>query len=280
MTKILVLGATGKTGRRVVDRLSAKGVVPRRGSRSGSPRFDWDARETWDAAVEGIERVYLSYYPDVAAPAASGAIGAFVECAVSAGVQRLVMLSGRGEPQAAAIEQLVRGAGVEWTIVRSSFFAQNFSEGFFLGSLLDGELALPVGGVGEPFVDADDIADVATAALLDNRHSGELYEVTGPRLLTFEEAVAEIARAANRPIRFTHLSPADYAAALVANHVPQEYVSLVTYLLTEVCDGRNAWVGGGVQRALGREPRDFRDYVRAAAATWQTDGAPTLAHSL
>jgi uncharacterized protein YbjT (DUF2867 family) len=210
MNKILVLGATGKTGRRVVERLSANGSIPRRGSRSGNPRFDWEARDTWAPALEGIERVYLSYYPDVAVPGAADTIGAFVQCAVSAGVQRLVMISGRGEPQAAAGEQLVRDSGAEWTIIRSSFFSQNFSEGFFLGPLLEGELALPVGHVGEPFVDVDDIADVATAALLDDRHAGQLYEVSGPRLLTFEEAIAEISRAADRPIRYEQVSPSDY----------------------------------------------------------------------
>lgn len=273
MNKILVLGATGKTGRRVVERLSARGLVPRHGSRSGSPRFDWEDRETWAAALDGIERVYVSYYPDVAAPGATDVIGAFARCAVSAGVQRLVLLSGRGEPQAAAGEQLVRESGAEWTIVRGSFFAQNFSEGFFLGSLLDGEFALPVSGVGEPFVDAGDIADVAVAALLDDRHVGKLYEVTGPRLLTFAEATAEISRAAHRRIRYVQVSPSDYSDTLAANHVPQEYVSLLNYLFTEVLDGRNAWVADGVQRALGREPRDFRDYVTATATAWQTGGA-------
>jgi uncharacterized protein YbjT (DUF2867 family) len=268
MNKILVLGATGKTGRRVVERLSAIGSVPRRGSRSGNPRFDWDARDTWAAALEGIERVYLSYYPDVAAPGSIDAIAAFVECAVSAGVRRVVMLSGRGEPQAAMAEQRVRESGAEWTIIRSSFFSQNFSEGFFLEPLLDGELALPVGGVGEPFVDVDDIAEVATAALLDDRHAGELYEVSGPRLLTFEEAIAEISRAAGRHIRYVQVSPSDYSAALVASHVPLEYVSLLNYLFTEVLDGRNAWLADGVQRALGREPRDFYDFVTTASATW------------
>jgi uncharacterized protein YbjT (DUF2867 family) len=271
MKKILVLGATGKTGRRVVERLSANGVVPRRGSRSGTPRFDWEARDTWAAALEGIERVYLSYYPDVAAPGATDAIGAFVHCAVSAGVKRLVMVSGRGEPQAAAAEQLVRDSGAEWTIIRCSFFSQNFSEGFFLGPLLDGEFALPVGSVNEPFVDADDIADVAAAALLDDRHAGQLYELTGPRLLTFEEATADISRAAKRHIRYLQVSPDDYSAALAANHVPQKYVSLLNYLFTEVLDGRNAWLADGVQRALGREPRDFRDYVTANASAWRTN---------
>jgi uncharacterized protein YbjT (DUF2867 family) len=268
MDKILVLGATGKTGRRVVERLTANGVVPRRGSRSENPRFDWDERDTWAAALDGIERVYLSYYPDLSVPGATDSIGAFVDCAISAGVQRLVMLSGRGEPQSANCEQLVRESGAEYTIVRSSFFSQNFSESFFLGAVLAGELALPVGSVPEPFVDADDVADVAASALLEDRHVNQLYEVTGPRLWTFEEAIAEISRAAVRRIRYVQVSPDDYTAALVADGVPPDYVSLLSYLFTEVCDGRNASLGDGVQRALGRQPREFGDYVAATATTW------------
>jgi uncharacterized protein YbjT (DUF2867 family) len=268
---ILVLGTTGKTGRRVMERLIAKGHRPRPGSRSGEPPFDWDRRDTWRAALEDIERVYLSYYPDLTVPGATDAIAAFVECAIAAGVRRLVLLSGRGEPQAMASEQLVRDSGAEWTIVRCSWFAQNFSESFFLEPLLAGEVALPVGNVGEPFVDADDIADVAAAALLDEAHGGQLYEVTGPRLLTFAEAIDEISRAANREIRYLEVSPAEYSAALRANGVPPEYVGLLNHLFTEVLDGRNASLGDGVQRALGREPRDFRDYAKAAAAAWVRD---------
>ena len=234
---------------------------------SGTPPFDWEVPDTWAGALEGIDARVSFVYPDVAAPGATDVIGAFVGCAVSAGVQRLVMLSGRGEPQAAAGEQLVRESGAEWTIIRSSFFSQNFSEGAFLGPLLDGEFALPVGSVNEPFVDADDIADVAAAALLEDQHVGQLYEVTGSRLLSFEEATAEIARAANRHIRYVQVSPDDYSAALVANRVPQEYVSLLNYLFTEVLDGRNAWLADGIQRALGRAPRDF-------ATTWRRPPPP------
>jgi uncharacterized protein YbjT (DUF2867 family) len=120
--------------------------------------------------------------------------------------------------------------------------------------------------VPEPFVDADDIADVAVAALTDDRHIGEVYELTGPRLLTFAEAVAEIARATGREIRYVPVS-VDHFAAAAYQDLPGELIELLTYLFTEVLDGRNAHLADGVQRALGREPRDFRDYARDAAAT-------------
>ena len=214
-----------------------------------------------------MHAAYVSYYPDVAVPGTAELIQAFAGTAVSAGVRRLVFLSGRGEPEAQRCEEAIRYSDARWTIVRASWFCQNFSEGFLLEPILDGELALPAGDVGEPFVDADDIADVAVAALTDDRHDGEIYEVTGPRLLTFAEAVAAIAAAAGRDIRYVPVSVDDYAAALVAANVPGDVVALTRYLFTEVLDGRNASVQDGVRRALNRPPRDFGDFARDAAAT-------------
>jgi uncharacterized protein YbjT (DUF2867 family) len=263
----LVLGGTGKTGRRVAERLRARNLPVRVGSRSGGPPFDWENPATWPGALRDVGAVYVSYYPDIAAPGATDAIRSFTELAASVGVPRLVLISGRGEPEAQRCEQLVREAGPDWTVVRASWFAQNFSENFFLDAVLAGTVALPAGDVGEPFVDADDIADVAVLALTEDGHSGQIYEVTGPRLWTFSEAVAEIARETRRDIRYTQISIEEYASVLESAEVPPALVTLITYLFTEVLDGRNAWVADGIPRALGRPPRDFSDYVRDTAAT-------------
>jgi uncharacterized protein YbjT (DUF2867 family) len=263
----LVLGANGKTGRRVAQRLRALGQPLRLGSRSGAPPFEWNEPATWPDALRGVSAVYVSYQPDLAAPGASLAIGALTAQAVKAGVRRIVLLSGRGEPEAQACEQIVRESGLEFTLLRASWFAQNFSEGHFVDAILGGEVALPVADVGEPFVDADDIADAAVAALTDGRHVGQLYELTGPRLLTFSQAVDEIARASQRRLRFTRIPADAYRALLVQHGVPAPYVELIDYLFTEVLDGRNASVADGVSRALGRPARDFSAYARDAAAS-------------
>jgi len=263
----LVLGGTGKTGRRVVERLTARGLRTLVGSRSGEPPFDWEDRSTWRRVLADVDRVYVSYYPDLAAPGAVETVGSFAELAVSSGVPRLVLLAGRGEAEAEFAEQAVRDSGADLTIVRSTWFAQNFSEDYLLEHLLSGAVAVPAGDTPEPFVDADDIADIAVAALTDDRHIGELYELTGPRLLTFAEAVEEISAAAGREISYVPVSIEDHAAAATEQGVPGEVVDFLTYLFSEVLDGRNAHVTDGVQRALGREPRDFADYAREAAAT-------------
>lgn len=260
----LVVGATGKTGRRVAERLAVRGLPVRPGSRSAEPRFDWEDRTTWAPVLRDIGSVYLTYYPDLAVPGAVDAVHTFVEVARASGVERMVLLSGRGEEEAQRAEQVVRDSGMAWTIVRSSWFSQNFSENYFRDLVVSGDVVLPAGAVGEPFVDADDIADVAVAALTEPGHAGQLYEVSGPRLLTFEDAVGEIAEAAGRPIRYTQVTPEAYASALVAEGVPADFVWLVNYLFTTVLDGRNAHLTDGVQRALGREPRDFREYARDA----------------
>ena len=273
----LVLGGTGKTGRRVVERLAARDLPTRVGSRSGEPPFDWEEEATWAPALQNVGSVYVSYYPDIAVPGAVAAVRSFAELAVENGVRRLVLLSGRGEPEAERAELALREvvdakAGAEWTILRSTWFMQNFSEDYMLEHVLSGEIRLPAGDVPTPFLDADDIADVAVAALTEDRHAGQLYELTGPRSLTFAEAAAEIAEATGREIRYVPVSLEEHAAEAAEHGVPAEVVELLTYLFAEVVDGRNADTTDGVRRALGREPRDFRDYARETASTGVWDG--------
>jgi len=263
----LVLGGTGKTGRRVVERLTERGLPVRVGSRSGKPPFDWEDDSTWAPALEGVGAVYVSYYPDLAVPGAVEATRSFAELALSLGVRRLALLSGRGEPIAEQAEAAVRDTGADLTILRSTWFMQNFSEDYMLDHVLSGEIRLPAGEVPTPFLDIDDLADIAVEALTDDRHVGELYELTGPRSLTFAEAAAEIGGAAGREIRYTPVSLEQHAAELADHGAPSEFVDFLTYLFEEVVDGRNADTTDGVRRAFGREPRDFADYARETAAS-------------
>ena len=263
----LVIGGTGKTGRRVVERLQRLGLPNRIGSRSAQPAFDWEDRRTWSQALVGVERAYVTFYPDICMPGGLEKVESFFRLAVDAGVKKLVFLSGRGETEAEQAEQALKKSSADWTILRCSFFCQNFSESFFLEPILGGEVALPVPPVGEPFVDAEDIADVAVAALTQSGHSGKLYELTGPRALTFAEAIAEIAQATGRKIQFQAVTPEQYRSALTEAQVPAEVIDLILYLFGTVLDGRNTPVVEGVHQALGRPPHDFRDYAQRTAAT-------------
>jgi uncharacterized protein YbjT (DUF2867 family) len=267
---ILVLAGTGKTGRRVHARLSSRGVPVRAGSRSTAPPFDWEDRRTWRRALDGVHAVYVVYAPDLAFPGAAAAVSRFAE---ESGGRRLVFLSRRGEQGATEAEWALRASNADWTIVRASSLAQEFSEGFLRDLVAAGEVALPARPVGEPFVDADDVADVAVAALTEPGHAQQIYDVSGPRLLTFAEAVDEIGDALGRAIGYRRVSMQEYAAQLAERNTPIACISLLRYLFIEVLDGRNAHLSVGIQQALGREPRDFSDYARTAAATGVWEGA-------
>ncbi|WP_433513108.1 NAD(P)H-binding protein [Nonomuraea sp. CA-143628] len=264
----LVLGGTGKTGRRVANRLTVLDHPWRIGSRSARPSFDWTDRSTWAPALDGVDSVYVTYYPDLAFPGALEDIDAFTSLAVAGGVTRLVLLSGRGEPMAEAAERVVQSSGADWTIVRCSWFMQNFSEGYLLDPVLEGVIALPIADVPEPFVDVDDIADVVVAALTQKGHGGKLYELTGPRLLTFADVAAELSKATGRDIVYVPVTAEEFAAGAREQGVPENEIEGLNGLFAEVLDGRNAHLADGVHQALGRPARDFTDYATANKATW------------
>ena len=263
----LVLGGTGKTGRRITATLEAKGVPVRIGSRSASPPFNWNHAAGWDACLEGIEAAYINYAPDLAVPGATDAVQAFVDRAKHHGVKRLVLLSGRGEAEAQAAERVVQKSGLEWTIVRAAWFNQNFSEGAFIDMVLAGVITLPAGDTPEPFVDVDDIAEVVVVALTEPGHAGEIYEVTGPRLMTLEDVAYELTEAASRKITYLQIPHDAFVAGVRDSGAPDEVVWMMDYLFSTVLDGRNAHLSDGIQRALGRPPKDFADYAREIAAT-------------
>ncbi|WP_030545842.1 NAD(P)H-binding protein [Streptomyces albus] len=260
---VLIVGGTGKTGRRVAERLRGLGRPVRIGSRSAAIPFVWEDESTWEAALDGVSAAYVTYYPDLAFPGAREAVERFAAVAVARGVRRLVLLSGRGEEGAVASEDALKASGCDWTVVRASWFNQNFSESFFLGPVRTGELALPAGDAVEPFVDTDDIADVVVAALTDDRHIGRTYELSGPRLLSFHDVARELSAATGRTITYVPVGADDYRAALREAGEPEEIADLFTL----ITDGRNARLVHGVRDVLGREPRDFVTYAKEAAAT-------------
>lgn len=263
----LVLGGTGKTGRRVAERLKATGREVRVGSRSSVPSFDWDNEAGWDACLKGVTAVYITYAPDLAIPGATDAIQALVNRARQKGVKRLVLLSGRGEAEAQACERIVQEAGLEWTIVRASWFNQNFSEGAFVDMVINGAITLPAGNTPEPFVDVDDIAEVAAAALTQDVHNGQIYEVSGPRLLTMADVSAELSKATGREIAYIDIPHEAFMGEITKSGAPKDVAWMLDYLFSTVLDGRNAHLTDGVQRALGRPPKDFAVYAREVSAS-------------
>lgn len=274
-TGTLVLGATGKTGRRVAARLRLHGTPVRAASRSSKTPFDWSKPDAWDAALRGVAAVYL------VPPSVPGPVHEFVAHAEAAGVQRLVLLSGRGADSwgdstfgldMRSAEEAVRGSALDWTVLRPNNFDQNFSEELFHAPIVAGELALPAGDVPEPFIDVEDVADVAAKVLADpGRHAGQIYELTGPRPITFAEAVDLISRAAGHPVDYRQISPAAYSAALVADGLTEDDAHHLTDMYVLMDRGLIATPTDGVADVLGRQPRTFEDYVLRTAATGAWD---------
>ncbi|SDL46128.1 Uncharacterized conserved protein YbjT, contains NAD(P)-binding and DUF2867 domains [Glycomyces sambucus] len=275
--RYLVIGANGKTGRRVSARLTAAGHAVRAVSRSTAPAFDWYDAATWSAALAGMDRVYITFQPDIAVPAAAGIIEAFGRAAAAHGVERLVLLSGRGEPEAEACERVLFASGVDTAVVRCSFFAQNFSEDFLAGPVHDGVIALPAGDVREPVLDAEDIAEVAVKALTEDGRTGHVFELTGPRLMTFGDMAADLGAATGREIVYLQVTPEEYAAGAVEAGMSADDAEMLAGLFTNIFDGRNASLTDGVADVLGRPARDFADFAAAAAAAgaWPTASAET-----
>ena len=261
---ILVIGATGKTGRRVAAKLEAKGFPVRRGSRNSAIPFDWETPATWGPALSGVKSAYVTYFPDLAFPGAVEKLESLCETAKDCGVEHLVLLSGRGEHHARLGEEVVRNSGIDFTIVRAAWFAQNFSEGYLRDPILAGVLPMPGGGIAEPIIDIDDIADVAVAALTEVDHRGKLYEVTGPRLMTFAEMATALSQAIGHEIRHIPISFDEFHAN-VAQAGGDFVADVFTGIARETLDGRNAHTTDGVMRALGRPPRDFTEFAQNAA---------------
>ncbi|MBC9713000.1 NAD(P)H-binding protein [Streptomyces sp. TRM66268-LWL] len=269
---VFVTQATGKTGRIVAQAAEQAGLKVRRGSRSAPIPFDWTDRSTWDAALEGVDAVYLAHHVDIGAPGTAEDIAAITSKALEKGVRRIVMLSARGEPQAEPAERALRESGADWTLVQAAWFMQMFSEGDLHESVqATGELAFPAGETLEPFIDVRDIADVVVAALLDDAHIGKAYDVTGPRLLSFRTAVEEINAAASREIPYIPVPARAFGEILVEMGVPEPETAFLVELFETMLDGHNASTTDGIREVLGREPRTFEEFVRehAAAGTWK-----------
>ncbi|MER6912021.1 NAD(P)H-binding protein [Streptomyces sp. NPDC000594] len=271
---VLVTSATGKTGRRVAALLTERGVPVRAGSRT--PRstdgaegvaFDWASPATWPGALRGVRAAQLSYYPDLSVPVAAEALKLFGTTAADAGVERLVLLSGRGEPGAVAAEEALRSSGVDLTVVRGAFFAQNFSEGLLRDAVRYGGIAFPAGDTPEPFVDTDDLAEMMVVALTEEGHRGRIYEATGPRLLTFTQAAGELSLAAGHAVRYIPVSGEEFGRVLTGSGLPAEDVAWLTELCVGLMDGHNAATTEDVRAVLGRPPRDFAEFARRAAAS-------------
>ena len=264
---VVIVGGAGKTGQRVADRLATQGLAARFASRSTSPAFDWEDETTWRGALEGARAAYIAYQPDLAAPGAAQRIGALASLASTLGLERLVLLSGRGEEGALESERAAFAAHHAVTVCRVAWFDQNFTQGALAGAVPTGVFALPApADVPEPFVDLDDVADVAVLALTEDGHAGVVHELTGPEALTLDEIARQLSEATGGPVEYVAVTQSEFTHEAVEAGLDEPTAAFLAGLFTEIFDGRNVATTTGVRDALGREPRSFRDWAKDAAA--------------
>ncbi len=279
MATHLVLGGTGKTGRRLTRRLSGEGHVVRAGARtpgSAAPgvepvRFDWDDDTTWGPALTGTDGAYL--IPPALRTDHPPLLGRLAGQAADAGLQRLVLLSARGvdqgpsNPLLEAERAVTAAAGdrVAVTVVRPSWFAQNATESFLRPGIEQGTLVAPTGDGAVPWIDAEDIAAVAAAALTGEGHGGRVYELSGPRALTLAETAAVLTPYAGREVRHVDLPVEQWVAGAADGGLPRGYAQLLGGLFEVIRAGHEAALSDGVQQALGRAPTSYEDWAAREA---------------
>jgi uncharacterized protein YbjT (DUF2867 family) len=276
---ILVIGGNGKTGRRVAENLTQLGHNVRVVGRKTNPAFDWENTDTYDAALKDMDRAYIVYYPDLAVPGSRDAISTLTKKALEAGLEKVVLLSGKGETEAEACEEIVANSGLNYTLVRASWFNQNFSEGAFLEFILNGVVALPMPEARIPFVDVNDIADVVSKAILDDSYNGQTITVTGPQKRTFKEVVEIMAEAIDKHIQFVSISIDEFKEGMKQAGLPDSYVWLFGYLFQEVLGNpENQEVSDDVAKVLGRPAIDFETFAKQTAATgiWNQSVTETI----
>ncbi len=265
---ILVIGGTGKTGSHVVKGFNQLGHNVRIGGRNSSPAFDWEDPSTYRPALKGMDRAYIVYYPDLAVPGAKSAIANLAEAALKEGLEKVVLLSGKGETEAEACEQIIANSGLNYTLVRASWFNQNFSEGAFVDYILAGHMALPMEDAKIPYTDTKDIADMVIKALLDDTLNGKTLTVTGPKKLTFEEVAGIISQKLGRTIQYQPISMDEFKASLVEAGLPESHIWLLEYLFTEVLGhSENQTISNDVEEVLNRKPVSFEAYVEKTVAS-------------
>lgn len=259
----LVTAPNSKTGRRVVELLQSSSCLVRIASRNTRIKFDWDDMTTWETVVTGVDCAYIIIPPNLAFKDMPERLKIFMMFCEEKKVSRIVLLSGRGEAEANRCEEIVLASKIPSTIVKASWFSQNFSEGFFLDSIVGGEIFIPVDGVSEPFIDVNDIAEVVYLSLLDTSPENHIYELTGSELLTFEDIASIFSQTLDFDVKATYVPLEPYLSTLRKLAFSDDEVVLTRYLFEELLDGRNSYLTKDVKTLLGREPTSFQRYVES-----------------
>ena len=264
MSTLLLLGGTGKVGRRLAERLEAQGHTARAVGRNSTPRFDWRDESTWAPALDGVDGVFI--VGPGSASDWSTRLEHFLATAAEQRVRHAMLLSARGveflpDGAVARAEAALRRGPLAWTIVRPTHFAQNFTEAMFVPGD-DGAFFAPVADGREPFIDVNDIADVAAVALTDEGYDGRILELSGPRAIDFDEAARILSEVSGRAISYVSESDVAHIARLRGQGLPEGYIEWRMAMLRGIASGADAYLSSDVEAVLGRSATSFEEWAR------------------
>ncbi len=270
---VLVTAPNSKTGKQVVKLLEKENIPFRAASRSTSPSFDWEDEKTWSPAMSGTNAIYAVIPPNLAFADMPVRFKTFLKHCEAEQIKRIVLLSGRGEEEASRIEDIALSSTIPTTVLRASWFAQNFSEGYFVEGVANGLLALPSKLVREPFIDTRDIAKAAAFALKDTSSNDNIYELTGPELLSFEDVANKFTKHLDQPVTFVYVPLEDYLNELQQFGVPSDEIELTRFLFDELLDGRNAYTTSDLNLLLGEQGTSFEQFIQhtKSSGVWQPE---------
>ncbi|HVE84256.1 MAG TPA: SDR family oxidoreductase [Myxococcales bacterium] len=277
--KILVTTPNGKVGQEVVKLLLEARAPVRVAAHTlerGQEAFpgaevavlDYEDPATFAPALEGVAALYL------ASPATSQADPelALIDAAQAGGVQRVVKLSAMGVESAPdevplrAVEKRLQGSGLQWTLLRPTWFMQNFVT-LHAPSIQGGTLLEPAGESRLAFIDARDIAAVAVQALTSDGHHGQAYALTGPELLGRQDVAERIGRVLGKDIRYRSCSDQEFHQ-LMRPYLPESYIQLLLALYADLRSGGDGPVTQDVRKVLGRPPIPFDQFARDHREAW------------
>jgi uncharacterized protein YbjT (DUF2867 family) len=277
---LLVVGATSNNGAALLRRLDCAGVPARAASRRPEAvkapaaelvPFDLHAPETFLGTVEGVERMYLivpERLRDV-----TRLTRRFLEFAAGAGVRRVVYLSGLGMEELEhapprQVEHIVTGMFPEWCLLRPNWFMQNFSHGRFHDDIVRHDrIVAPVGDARVSFIDVEDVAAAAQAALTATDGHNAAFPLTGSASLTFGEVAEKISEVAGRKIAYQALDMED-PDLLVKMGIPGANPVMVATLYNRVRRGAEAAIRDGLPTLTGTTPGTFAEFAKRNAARW------------
>ena len=269
---VLVTAPNSKTGKQVVKLLKRENIPFRAASRSTSVPFDWENEKTWASAISGAHAVYVVIPPNLAFADMPQRLKAFLTYCEAVRVRRIILLSGRGEDEAAKIEEVALSNAIPTTVLRASWFAQNFSEGYFVEGVVNGQLAIPSKLVREPFIDTRDIAKAVVFALKDKSSNNYVFELTGPELLSFEDVAKKFTKHLDQSVTYVYMPIEDYINQLLQFGVSTDEIDLTRFLFGELLDGRNAYTTSDLSLLLGEQGTSFEQFIQHTkpSGVWQS----------